>query len=277
MSVRASGEAAEEGDASERGQTIDELAHEFGVPVSTLRMYQHRGLLPPPERRGRVGYYGADHLARLRLVGQLQERGFSLAGIKELLDGWASGRSLDDVLGLGEGVGVWEREAPIELDPPELAERFPRVPITPALMQRVVGLDLVELTDEGRIRVRSPRFLDIGAELLELGIPMDEVLDHYEVLRGQTEVIAAAFTDLFRRHLWMSFATAGLPADRVGEITESLSRLGPLALAVVDTTLRASLQDAAQAFLDEQARLLASAPPPKARRRANPKKGARPG
>lgn len=277
MLVRASGEPAEKGDAAERGHTIDELAHEFGVPVSTLRMYQHRGLLPPPERRGRVGYYGADHRARLRLVGQLQERGFSLAGIKELLDGRASGRSLDDVLGLGEGAGVWEREGSIEVDPPQLAERFGGMPITPALMQRVVDLDLVELTDEGQIRVHSPRFLDIGAELVELGIPMEEVLDHYEVLRGQTEVIAAAFTDLFRRHLWTSFATAGLPADRVGEITESLARLGPLAVAVVDTTLRVSLQDAAQSFLDEQAELLSVAPPPKVRRSTNSKRGARPG
>jgi DNA-binding transcriptional MerR regulator len=65
-----------------RGHTIDELAHEFQVPVSTLRMYQHRGLVPPPERRGRIGYYGAEHRARLKLVGELQARGFSLAGIK---------------------------------------------------------------------------------------------------------------------------------------------------------------------------------------------------
>ena len=246
--------------ADDRDQTIDEVAHEFGVPVSTLRMYQHRGLLPPPERRGRIGYYGADHRARLRLVGELQERGFSLAGIKELLDGWDSGRSLDDVLGLGAGSGVWEREEPLELEAPQLADRFPGVPMTPELMQRVMGLGLVELTDNGRIRVLSPRFLEIGAQLIGLGLPIDDVLDQYEVLREQTDVIAAQFTALFRRHLWQSFADAGLPAHRVGEITASLSTLGPLAQAVVDTTLKASLQDAAQAFLDEQARRLADAP-----------------
>ena len=253
------------GDDPERGHTIDELAHDFGVPVSTLRMYQHRGLLPPPERRGRIGYYGEEHRARLRLVGELQERGFSLAGIKELLDGWDSGRSLDDVLGLSEGSGVWEREEPLELDPPQLAARFPDVPITPALMDRVMGLGLVELTDGGRIRVLSPRFLDIGSELIGLGVPIEDVLDQYEVLRGQTDVIAAQFTELFRRHLWQSFADAGLPAARVAEMTASLAKLGPLAQAVVDTTLKASLQDAAQAFLDDQARRLADARPTKAR------------
>jgi len=68
------------------GRTIDELARDFALPVSTLRMYQHRGLLPAPERRGRVAYYGDDHADRLRMLIALQERGFSLAAIKELLD-----------------------------------------------------------------------------------------------------------------------------------------------------------------------------------------------
>ena len=260
------------GDAAVSGHTIDELAHEFQVPVSTLRMYQHRGLLPPPVRRGRIGYYGGDHRARLRLVGELQERGFSLAGIKELLDGWESGRSLDDVLGLGDGAGVWEREEPLLMDPPELAKRFAGVPITPALMQRVIGLHLVELTDDGRLSVLSPRFLEIGSQLVDLGIPIDDILDQFETLRGQTDVIADQFTQLFRTHLWQSFAEAGLPAERVGEMTASLARLGPLAQAVVDAALRVSLQDAAQAFLDEQARRLANASPSSPRRVAAKKK-----
>lgn len=41
----------------DRGLTIDEIARDAGVPSSTIRLYQNKGLLPPPERRGRVGYY----------------------------------------------------------------------------------------------------------------------------------------------------------------------------------------------------------------------------
>src|SRR3954451_18736948 len=87
--------------------TIEQVAATAELPVSTLRMYQHRGLLAPPEKRGRVGYYGPDHLARLRLIAELQERGFSLASIKELADGLEDGRSLNDVLGLSTEQSVW--------------------------------------------------------------------------------------------------------------------------------------------------------------------------
>ena len=48
--------------------TIDELARAAGTTVRNVRVYQDRGLLPPPERRGRLGLYGPDHLRRLRLV-----------------------------------------------------------------------------------------------------------------------------------------------------------------------------------------------------------------
>ena len=48
--------------------TIEELASRAGTATTTVRMYQSKGLLPPPERRGRIGYYGEGHLARLRLI-----------------------------------------------------------------------------------------------------------------------------------------------------------------------------------------------------------------
>jgi DNA-binding transcriptional MerR regulator len=77
---------------------IDELAREAGTRTSTVRLYQTRGLLPPPEIRGRVGYYGPAHLARLRVIERLQARGYSLAAIKELLENWAQGATLAAVL-----------------------------------------------------------------------------------------------------------------------------------------------------------------------------------
>ena len=66
--------------------TIDELARAAGTKVSTIRLYQQRGLLPPPAIEGRVGFYDETHLARLRLVADLQTRGFSLAAILAIVD-----------------------------------------------------------------------------------------------------------------------------------------------------------------------------------------------
>src|SRR5580700_6386421 len=111
--------------ADEGLMTIEELAGLAGAPTSTVRMYQSRGLLPPPTRRGRVGFYGPGHLARLRLIAQLQEQGFSLASIKRVVDVWESGRGLEDIMGLEAQVATaWGPEEPLRLAADEFAARF---------------------------------------------------------------------------------------------------------------------------------------------------------
>ena len=50
---------------------IDDLAREAGTTVRNVRVYQDRGLLPPPRREGRAGIYTDVHLGRLRLSGLL--------------------------------------------------------------------------------------------------------------------------------------------------------------------------------------------------------------
>src|SRR5438270_6619173 len=56
------------------------------MSVRNIRAHQARGLLAPPEVRARVGYYGAEHVAQLRLIRDLQNDGFNLGGIKRLLE-----------------------------------------------------------------------------------------------------------------------------------------------------------------------------------------------
>src|SRR5438309_1684162 len=73
--------------------TIDALAQRTGMTVRNIRAYQSRGLLPPPEVRGRTGYYGAEHQARIELVREFQTEGFNLEAIKRLLE--AGGSSAD--------------------------------------------------------------------------------------------------------------------------------------------------------------------------------------
>jgi DNA-binding transcriptional MerR regulator len=233
--------------------TVEQLARDHELPVSTIRLYQTRGLLPPPRREGRVALYDGVHRRRLHLIAELQGRGFSLAAIKQLVDGMDAGQSLQAVLGLGDASSTWRREPPATMTVAELLDHLPGVDATPALVERVVGLGLVQLDEDGMVTVDSPAFLDIGNQLVEMGVPGDAVLDEYEHLRSLTDDIAARFTEVFRTHFWSSFEADGLPADRITEVTGALERLGPLAEAVVTVALRHSLQDAADAFLDEQA------------------------
>ena len=63
--------------------TLDELTHRVGMSVRNIRFYTTKGLVPPPIRRGRSGYYTADHVARLELVQELQSHGFTLSAIEK--------------------------------------------------------------------------------------------------------------------------------------------------------------------------------------------------
>src|SRR5579859_1648179 len=177
--------------------TIEQLASQAETATSTVRMYQTRGLLPPPVRRGRIGYYGPGHLSRLRLIADLQEQGFSLASIKRLTDAWESGRSLDDVLGLETQVAsVWARAEPVRLGLREFRELFAGQKITPAIITRAIRMGLISV-DGTSVVVRNPGFLRIGSELARQGIPVAESLDELAALQEAADSIAERFTRVF--------------------------------------------------------------------------------
>lgn len=90
-------------------RTVDALARAAGTTTRQVRAMQARGLLPRPHMVGRTGFYGHDHLERLRTVLRLQDQGFSLAAIAALVSAWEAGMTLSDVLGL-----PWTEPAPVE-------------------------------------------------------------------------------------------------------------------------------------------------------------------
>ncbi|MFN3430048.1 MAG: MerR family transcriptional regulator [Candidatus Sericytochromatia bacterium] len=104
---------------------IDDLARAADTTVRNVRAYQDRGLLAPPRRQGRVALYDDRHLARLKLINQLLDRGYPLGAIRELTEAWDGGRSLGAVLGLvSEMRGPWSDEVPERLDRPALLAMF---------------------------------------------------------------------------------------------------------------------------------------------------------
>jgi DNA-binding transcriptional MerR regulator len=224
---------------------IDDLAHQSGVAGTTIRLYTTRGLLPPPRLEGRTGYYDERHLARLQLIGELQERGFSLAAIKELVDARAEGRDLAELFaGPTEIETVFGGEA-LVLTPAELAARFPAGAIGPDELQRVGQLGLMTLLDDGRIRIADRRFIETGAALVAMGVPIGSVLDELETLTSETDAIAARFIEVFANHLYDDTSS-------VDEMRARLSQLRTHAQHVVAATLEASLARlGAQRFADE--------------------------
>ncbi len=84
--------------AGGQAQRIEDLAADAGTTVRNIRVYQERGLLPPPERRGRTAYYGPEHKQRLLLILRLLDRGYTFATIEELLIAQRHGLTLTQLL-----------------------------------------------------------------------------------------------------------------------------------------------------------------------------------
>jgi DNA-binding transcriptional MerR regulator len=221
---------------------LDELARRAGVASTTVRLYRTRGLLAPPRLEGRTGWYDDSHLSRLRLIARLQGEGYSLAGIADLLERWERGHSLDAVVGVEAELDALLGDVhAIVLDPAELAGRFPEGAMTPEAMRRAVSLGLAQPADDGRVRVADRRFLETGSALAHLGIPVDVILDEWEVLVAHTDDVAARFIALFETHLAPADWQRGLDADESRELARTLARLQSTARQVLAAALDASV------------------------------------
>lgn len=228
----------------EQAMTIEELARRSGTSTRNIRSYQTSGLLPPPRVVGRTGYYEDGHLARLRLIDRLQDQGFSLAGIAELLRAWQERRSLADVLGFEEALTApWNDEEPETATLEELVRRFPEAMEDPRLALRAVELGLVVPEGDG-FRIPSPSLLKAGSELVAVGVPLSVTQDEVAALRADMARIAARFVALFERYVWEPFAEAGMPAEQLSSVTDALRRIRPLAAVAVQATLAHAMEEA---------------------------------
>jgi DNA-binding transcriptional MerR regulator len=211
--------------------TIDELARRTRMTARNIRAHQSRGLLPPPEVRGRTGYYRREHLDRLELIKELQADGFNLEAIRKLIAG-AKG-STSEVLRFTRALRApFEEEEPEIVEGTDLAKRFAGNEETgpdPALLARAIELGVLRHLGEGRFEVRSPRLSRAGAELVSLGIPTARGLDVVEDLRRNADGVAQAFVELFVDEIWNPFVEAGRPEERWPDVLDALERLRPLA------------------------------------------------
>jgi DNA-binding transcriptional MerR regulator len=234
---------------------IDELAHAAGSTVRNVRAYQDRGLLPPPRLQGRVGLYDDSHLARLRLIGQLLGRGYTLATIAELISAWERGRNLSDLLGLEKVLtDPWSDEIPDRIDTAELARVFgvdPRTDDLTALLRMAEEHGFLEAEGGGRFKVPSPRLLHVGAELVAAGIPLTAVFEIAGRIREDCAVIARRFVDLAREHGNLS-AERLVSREEISEAALFIQRLRPLAQLAVEGLLARCMEAEIRTELGDQ-------------------------
>ncbi|MCX5132145.1 MerR family transcriptional regulator [Streptomyces sp. NBC_00340] len=224
---------------------IEDLAHRSGATVRTIRAYQDRGLLPRPERRGRANVYANAHLARLRQIADLLDRGYTLASIKELLEAWDAGRGLGGVLGLvAEVDGPWTDEEAARISRAELDERFGGRHDDAAVADAVeLGVLEPVVGDEDSFLVPSPQELSAAAELHKAGVPLSAISSHLRELRGQVEHIASRFLEFTTEHVFARYLGEHPPSDtEAAEAASLVRRLRPLAQQTVDAELARAMR-----------------------------------
>ena len=79
---------------------VGDLARECGKTVRAIHLYEEMGLLKPAARtKGGFRLYRNDAAVRVRWISKLQDMGFSLHQIQEVLKGWEESRSAPDAMG----------------------------------------------------------------------------------------------------------------------------------------------------------------------------------
>jgi DNA-binding transcriptional MerR regulator len=197
-----------------REWTVDGLARLVGLPVRTVREYQTLGIVPAPRRQGRVGLYGESHLRRLQLIARLRDRGYSLAGIGDLLGNWRSGADLGEVLGLepDQLVHVDEPGAPATLE--QLTVLLPAM--VPDRLDELTATGLIEHCGPDRFCIPSPSLLQLAVEALHAGLTPDDVLAMLSAIRGAADTVADQIV----------LQIANLPADAEADATRAFLQRG---------------------------------------------------
>src|SRR3954469_11524219 len=219
------------------------------MTVRNIRAHQSRGLLPPPDVRGRTGYYGPEHIARIELIRELQSEGFNLESIRRLLSDAGSGS--DEVLRFTRALRQpFEDEEPQIVDAAELAERWKAD--DPKLLERAERMGFLRSLGDGRYEEISPRLAQAGDELAALGVPAEVALETVERVRRHADGVAKSFVRLFLEQVWKPFDEAGRPEERWPGGREALERLRPPAAPALLSISQIAMGDGVGAALGRE-------------------------
>lgn len=235
------------------GLTVGELARRTGVTVRNIRAHQSRGLLHPPRVVGRTGYYDEEHVDRIRLILELQSEGFNLEAIRRIID--SAGESSGELLGFTRDVRApYETEQPEILTEAEIAGPWGETRLGPEVLARVQELGVMRPLGEGRFEVISPKLLEAGVEMAELGIPVEVALDALQALQERSVAVAEVFIRVFNDQVWEPFDRAGRPREEWPRVRDALKRLRPLASDAFIASFQFAMEEVSERAISEAIR-----------------------
>jgi DNA-binding transcriptional MerR regulator len=224
--------------------TIDELAQHTGMTVRNIRAHQSRGLLPAPVVKGRIGYYDDRHISRLELIQQLQAGGFNLTAIQRLVE--RAEQTGDDIGNLRSLVLTPFTEEQTEVvNLRDLAEQV-GVALDSRMLKQGLDLGFIVPLGDDRYEVLSPTILRAGVQALELGVPIEKLLEVFEKVNHHTRAIADAFTKMVDDGIVRPEEKNGLPPESFPTVVTAIQGLRPLAAEVVLAGFKVNMDDAAE-------------------------------
>jgi len=219
--------------------TLDEFTARVGLTVRTVRFYTSRGLVPPPIRRGRSGYYSAVHVARTELVLELQSHGFTLSAIERYVAGIPEDATPEDIALARTMLAPWQSDLPVEMDRAELERKAGRALSTE---------DIATLQALGVLRIRDASYLvasnqlAIGVRLLELGFPREVAVAAAAVYQEHGEQMAKELYEVINDQL----APLYDDATKSAHFREIMERLKPLSVGGLVSAYEAAVARAAR-------------------------------
>jgi len=220
--VTPGGGAADGTDRQDRLLTLTELTERAGITVRTVRFYTSKGLLPPPIRRGRSGYYSPQHVARLELVQELQNHGFTLSAIERYVAGIPDDASPEDIALARTMLAPWQSDLPVEMDHEQLETRAGR-PLSEEDVATLQALGVVR--PRGATYLVAGNQLSIGVRLLELGFPREVAVAAAAIYQEHGVQMAKELADVVAHQL------APLYGDmQSARFREVMERLKPLSV-----------------------------------------------
>ncbi|QNG19892.1 MerR family transcriptional regulator [Rhodococcus triatomae] len=232
---------------------IDDLARAAGVSVRNVRVYQDRGLLPPPRKQGRTGWYNDSHLARLTLIGRMLDRGYTFATISELLSAARYGLQVSEILETENPDGDWKalrRSRRLSFE--DLREMF-GADGTERNIAR--GTELGALVPTGDdFAVPQRRLIDAAQVLVDAGIPLGDILDQAEAVRADLADVAARFVAVVAdRYMPGDDRPLDLDEATVSEMAALVNQIRPLAHDTVQSMFAEAMETAISRSLEQMA------------------------
>jgi DNA-binding transcriptional MerR regulator len=231
---------------------VEQLAAECGVSVDTIRYYQSRGLLPPPEREGGVALYGPEHVERIRRIRALQTKGLTLAAIGRVVRGELGEADADLAVAVAEELG----ETGPDTELLTLDGFADRSGVPASLIQAVeregirVGRDL---DGERRYTAGDIELVRTALRLLEFGLPLGDLLslarDAHDAMRGLADRAVDLFDDHVRKPIRDTIGDDALAADRM---VEAFHELLPVVTTLVSSHFRRLLLEAAEERFEDR-------------------------